>query len=285
MSFIIGFLASVLGFVMDLFFRGLTLIGYPRLWACIILYAAATRFLFLPQRIKNYKRKLLAPVINRDLITAAPEFFKKITDKETAVKRALLKKEVHKKYKVHGNSGCLSTIFQFPLLLALFYVVKNPQKFVPSLESLSDVSANVNSFLGVSLAKVPLDSIKAASGETLILCVPIIVMLFNIAKMFPSLKRAKTAIQKVKVYGLCAVFTLLLGWFSVKLPVAISLYWVANDITYLIFDFFIHRLVPKSEFISGVLKEYKENLSQSVPVSVKESENLPEDIDETSTGK
>lgn len=261
MSYIIDCLSYVLGFLMDVFFRALTLVGYPRMWACIVLYAVVTRFLFLPQRINNYKGKLLAPVVRRDLLSADPNFFEKSNDKELKVERALLKREVHKKYKVSNGSGCLISLIQFPFLAALFYVVKNPQEFVPSLEALSKTAANVNSFLGISLAAVPMENLKFNSVEALIVCVPLLVMLSNFIKMFPSLKLAKTISQKIKVYSLCGVLVLLLGWLSAKLPLAISLYWITCDITYTVFDFFIHRLLPKNKFISDILKEYKESIN------------------------
>ena len=262
MNYIIGILAVFLGCLMDFFFQGLTLVGYPRLWACIVLYAAVTRFFFLPQRINNYKKKLLTPVINRELLSVDPEFFTKTKDSKLILTRNALKKQYFKKYRVSNRSGFLITLIQYPFLVALFYVVKHPQDFIPSLEVLSSVSANVNTFLGVSLAAIPLDSLRNAGAPTFILCVPFLVMLSNILKMVRSLKLAKTAWQKVKVYSLCGAFTLLLGWLSASLPLAISIYWITNDITYRIFDVFIHKHVPKSSVVVAAMKDHKERLRQ-----------------------
>lgn len=272
MNYIIDCLAYVLGLLMDLFFRGLTFIGYPRLWACIVLYAVVTKFLFLPQRISNYKGKLLAPVVRRDLLDADPKFFEKTQDKELTIERAMLKKEINKKYKVSNGSGCLVSLIQFPFLAALFYVVKNPQEFVPSLEAMSNASSDVNSFLGVSLSAIPLNNIKFNGFESLVVCVPLFVMVSCFLKMFPSLKRAKTVSEKIKVYSLCAFFVLLLGFFSAKLPLAISLYWIAGDVTYMIFDFFIHRFLPKNKFISSVLEEYRAKVLMDAEKKKKEAE-------------
>ena len=262
MNLIVGFIACALGFLMDFFFQGLTLVGYPRLWACIVLFAIATRFLFLPKRIKNYKKRLLTPVVNRELLQADPNFFEKTKDKELIIERSAFKKEVYKKYKLNNRFGWLMTIVQYLLLFALFYVVKNPQEFIPSLESLANASANVTTFLGVSLSTVPLENFGVNGASWFILSVPFLVMASNVAKMFKSLKLAKTKSQKIKVYSLCVFFTLLLGWFSTKLPLAISLYWITNDLTYGVFDYFIQENVPKGKFVSAVIKEYKEQLLQ-----------------------
>lgn len=250
-------ISYVLGFLMDLFFRGLTLIGYPRLWACIVLFAVVTRLFFLPDRIKKERGKLLAPVVKYELLKADPKFFEKTKDKELTVERALHKKEVYKKYKLSNGSGCLTMLIQYPLLVALFYVVKHPQEFIPSLETLSNASSNVNSFLGVGLSAIPMESMKAAGSIGLIIFVPLIVAASTFSKMYPSLKMAKTVSEKIKVYSLCATFVLLLGWLSAKLPLAISLYWITNDCTYMIMDFFIKKTLSKSKSISAIFEEHK----------------------------
>jgi YidC/Oxa1 family membrane protein insertase len=280
MNYIIGFLAVILGFLMDFFFRGLTLIGYPRLWACIVLYAAATRFLFLPQRIKNFKSKMLTPYINRELLFADPDFFSKTTNTELTLERAALKRETYKRYKISNRSGCLITLIQYPFLVALFYVVKNPQQFISSLESLSSVSAQVNTFLGVSLAAIPFNSLQDPETSPFILCVPLLVMLSNVIKMLPSIKLAKTVVQKLKVYGLCIAFTLLLGWFSGSLPLAISLYWITNDVTYHIFDIFIRRCVPKSKSVLKALKMHDEKMAELAKARTEAATETGEDSKE-----
>ena len=262
MNYIIGILAVLLGYLMDLFFQGLTLIGYPRVWACIVLYAAFTRFFFLPQRINNYKKKLLTPVVNRELLSIDPNFFVKSKDTKQILERNALKKQYFKKYGISNRSGFLMTLIQYPFLVALFYVVKHPQDFIPSLEALASVSANVNTFLGLSLAAIPLNSLHDASTPVLLLCVPFLVVLSNILKMLRSLKLAKTVSQKIKVYSLCGLFTVLLGWLSASLPLAISIYWLTNDITYAIFDFFIRKQVPKSPVVVAAMKDHKERLRQ-----------------------
>lgn len=256
MSAIINFIASILGFLMDLFFRGLTLIGYPRLWACIILFAATTRFLFLRQRIRSYRGKILTPYANKELLDADPHFFEKTKDTETKIERAALKKQVYKKYKISGGSGCLTAIIQYPLLVALFSVVKNPQKFIPSLDALYKTAPEVNTFLGTSLSSAPLSTFRAG-GSILLLGVPLLVMAFNVIKMFPTLRQAKTKPQILKSWGLCAAFTVLIGWFSASLPLAISLYWLTNDVTLLIFDCFIHKYVPKSKFVVTAIENFR----------------------------
>lgn len=257
MNNIVNFLSYVLGFLMDFFFRALTFVGYPRLWACIVLFAIVTRFLFLPERINKQRSKLLAPVVRRDLLDADPNFFEKTKDKEVTVERAILKKQINKKYKLSNGSGCLTFLIQYPVLVALFYVVKHPQEFIPSLESIANSSSEVYSFLGVNVSDIPLDSMIDNGSIGLIVFVPLLVMASTFIKMFPSLKLAKTINDKIKIYSLCLVFTVLIGWLSAKLPLAISLYWITNDCTYMMMDFVIKKTLPKSKSILSIFEEYK----------------------------
>ena len=261
MNNIIDCLSYVLGLLMDVFFRGLTFLGYPRLWACIVLYAITTRFFFLPQRINTYKNKLLAPVVRRDILAVDPGFFEPTKDKELIIKRDALKKEVNKKFGLSNSSGCLVTLIQYPFLVALFYVVKNPQDFIPSLDSLSH-STDVNTFLGFSLSAVPFNNISFNSVEGFILLVPVLIMASNIIKLYPTLKRVQTRSQKIISYSLCGLLVLFVGWLSATLPIVISLYWLVSDITILVFDLFIHKFLPKDKTIAKILKYYQDDVER-----------------------
>ena len=263
MNAIIDFLSSIMGVLMDVFFRGLTLIGYPRLWACVVLYAIVTRLFFLPERINNCKSVMLAPVVKRDLLAGDPNFFEQTKDKELLTQRAALKKQVHKKYKISERSGCLVSLIQYPLLVALFYVVKNPQEFVPSLESISEVSTKVNSFLGLSLSEIPLENFSFDSLKGLVMLVPLIIVISNIIKMWPTIRKAKRKIQKVVTYSLCSLLFLLIGWCSASLPIVISLYWLAGDLAYLAFDFVIKRVLSKNKEITKILEDYNAEIASN----------------------
>ena len=272
MNHLISFLASILGILMDLFFRGLTLIGYPRLWAAIVLFAAVTRLLFLPEKIGAQKSKLLDKVVARDLRLADPEYFVKTKDKAILAERNKLKKAIHKKYKIKKPSGCLVALIQYPFLVALFYVVKNPQEFIPSLEGLTSVSAEVNTFLGVSLAAVPLTSMKEAGTVGLIIFVPLIIMFSNLVKISSSFKLAQTTAMKIRVYLMGAILVLALGWFSASLPLAISLYWITNDITNAVFGLLIKKYVPKNKAVAMALREYDESVRQEAERKQREAQ-------------
>lgn len=264
MSFIINSLSHVLGFLMDLFFRGLTFIGYPRLWACVVLFAFVTRLIFLRQRIGSCKKTLLEPVVKKELLAADPDFYEKTKDKELTIARAAIKKKVYKKYKLSSGSGCLTFFIQYPILVALFSVVNNPLKFVPSLEAIADTNPQVNSFLGISLSDVPLNIFSFNSFTScLFMLVPLIIVASNVIKMWPGIKKLQTAPQKTIGYPLYLMVILLLGWFSAKLPIVISLYWLSCDISNSVLDFFIRRLLEKNKTVSDILAQHAQELKEN----------------------
>ena len=263
MSFITNSISYILGFLMDFFFRGLTLVGYPRLWACIVLFAFATRLIFLSQKIGSCKSTLLAPVVKKELLAADPDFYKKTKDKALTIQRNALKKQIHKKYKISSGSGCLSLLIQYPILVALFSVVNNPQKFVPSLEVIAGTNPQVNSFLGLSLSDVPLNNFSFSSFTScLFMLVPLIIIVSNVIKFWPGIKALQTARQKRRGYPLYLLLILLLGWFGAKLPIVISLYWLASDIANSILNFIIHIFLSKNKTISLILAQHKEETEE-----------------------
>lgn len=258
MSFIINSLSHVLGFLMDIFFRCLTFVGYPRLWACIVLFAFVTRLIFLRQKISSCKSAVLAPVIKKELLAVDPDFYEKTKNKELTIARAALKKKVYKKYKLSSGSGCLTLLIQYPILVALFSVVNNPQKFVPSLETTAGVNPQVNSFLGLSLSDVPLNNFSLNSFTScLFMLVPVIIIVSNVIKFWPSMKALQEPAQKRIGYFLYSVLFLLFGWLSAKLPIVISLYWLASDIANSILKFVIHIFLSKSKTISEILAQHE----------------------------
>lgn len=272
MSFIVNSLSHVLGFLMDFFFRGLTFIGYPRLWACIVLFAFVTRLIFLSQKIGSCKSTLLAPVVKKELLAADPDFYEKTKNKELTIARAALKKKVYKKYKLSSGSGCLTLLIQYPILVALFSVVNNPSQFVPSLETIAGTNPQVNSFLGISLSDVPLNNFSFNSfTNCFFMLVPLIIIVSNVIKFWPGIKALQTPVQKRRGYFLYFLLILLLGWFSAKLPIAISLYWLASDIGNSVLKFFIHKFLSKNKTISDILAQHDEEIKASEPEKTEEA--------------
>lgn len=274
MNLLIGGFASLMGLLMDLFFRALTVIGYPRLWACVVLFAVATRFLFLPFKVGSHRKRIFGPLIQRDLNDINPDFFRASKKKELAKDRKAALKKIYKNYKISNFPGWVVTLLQLPFLIALFYVVKNPQQFVPSLETISAISPNTNTFFGISLDLIPQTAL-GNGGSYFVLIIPVIIAALTFLKMFSSVKSAKTVKQKIRVYTLCAVFVFLLAWSSFGLPLVISIYWAAIDLVSFVMDLIIPRCIKKNKKVKEKIDAHNAWVAQYyAEKEAKAAENL-----------
>ncbi len=136
---------------------------------------------------------------------------------------------IWKKYKVNPMSSCLPMLIQFPILIALFYVVKNGLDFINpdllygSLQSF-DASLIQPIFLGIiDLTKVN------------IIVLPIIIGLLQFGQMRltlgKSLKNAPTdspmpMMNKSMIYFM----PILIAIFTATLPAAVGFYWGASTL-------------------------------------------------------
>lgn len=137
--------------------------------------------------------------------------------------------KIWKKYKVNPMGSCLPMLVQFPILIALFYVVKdglgniNPQMLYAGLQSF-DLSMIDPVFLGLmDLTKVN------------ILILPVVVGLLQFAQMKLTLgKNIKNApkdspapmMNKTMIYFM----PLLIAFFTASLPAAVGFYWGTSTI-------------------------------------------------------
>jgi len=131
---------------------------------------------------------------------------------------------IWKKYKVNPMSSCLPMALQFPVLIALFYVVKdglgyiNPHLLYSGLASFDATSINTI-FLGIiDLTKVN------------IIVLPIVIGLLQFFQMRMTLgKSLKNAtddspmpmMNKTMIY----VMPLMIAFFTASLPAAVGFYW------------------------------------------------------------
>lgn len=137
--------------------------------------------------------------------------------------------KIWQKHKVNPMSSCLPMLIQFPVLIALFYVVKNgldfinPQLLYGSLKGF-DASLIEPIFLGlIDLTKVN------------ILALPIIIGLLQFGQMRltlgKSIKNAPTdspmpMMNKTMIYFM----PLLIAFFTASLPAAVGFYWGASTL-------------------------------------------------------
>jgi YidC/Oxa1 family membrane protein insertase len=191
--------------------------GHSLGWAIILLTFIVKLILLVPNQ-KALKAQKAMQKVQPQL-----DALKK-KHKDNPQKLAEETMQIWKKYKVNPMSSCLPLLIQFPILIALFYVVKdgldffNPQLLYTGLQGF-DASLIQPVFLGlIDLTKINL------------IALPVIVGLLQFGQMRLTLgKSIKNApkdspmpmMNKTMVYFM----PLLIAFFTASVPAAVGFYW------------------------------------------------------------
>ena len=168
----------------------------------------------------------------------------KIKYKDEPQKLASETMAIWKKYKVSPMSSCLPMLIQFPILIALFYVVKeglhtfNPDILYSTLKNVDLSTINPN-FLGI------IDLTK-----TNIIVLPIIVGGLQFFQMHLTLGKTKSdkLVKSDKVNPMPMMnnmmkyfMPLMIAVFTASLPAAVGFYWGTSTLFGIGQQFFVNR--------------------------------------------
>ncbi len=129
---ILGPIATVLGYVMDILFRFTSSFGVFNVGLCIILFTIVMKTLMIPLTIKQQKTTKLMSVMNPE-IQAIQKKYKGKTDQDSMQRQNVEIQAVYEKYGTSMTGGCLPLLIQMPILLALYRVIYNIPAYVPSV--------------------------------------------------------------------------------------------------------------------------------------------------------
>ena len=129
---ILGPIATVLGYVMDILFTFTSSFGVFNVGLCIILFTIVMKTLMIPLTIKQQKTTKLMSVMNPE-IQAIQKKYKGKSDQESMQRQNVEIQAVYEKYGTSMTGGCLPLLIQMPILLALYRVIYNIPAYVPSV--------------------------------------------------------------------------------------------------------------------------------------------------------
>ena len=129
---ILGPIATVLGYVMDILFRFTSSFGVFNVGLCIILFTIVMKTLMIPLTIKQQKTTKLMSVMYPE-IQAIQKKYKGKSDQESMQRQNVEIQAVYEKYGTSMTGGCLPLLIQMPILLALYRVIYNIPAYVPSV--------------------------------------------------------------------------------------------------------------------------------------------------------
>ena len=129
---ILGPIATVLGYVMDILFRFTSSFGVFNVGLCIILFTIVMKTLMIPLTIKQQKTTKLMSVMNPE-IQAIQKKYKGKSDQESMQRQNVEIQAVYEKYGTSMTGGCLPLLIQMPILFVLYRVIYNIPAYVPSV--------------------------------------------------------------------------------------------------------------------------------------------------------
>ena len=120
--FILGPIAKILGFIMDIIFNVLDFIGIPNIGLSIILFTVIVYLFMLPLTIKQQKFSKLSAKMNPEL-EVIKEKYKGKDDQASLMRQQEETKAVYDKYGVSPTGSCVQLLIQMPILFALYRVI------------------------------------------------------------------------------------------------------------------------------------------------------------------
>ena len=134
-TFIIGPVATLLGYIMNGIFWVQSQIGIESIGLCIILFTIVIYMLLMPLTIKQQKFSKLQSKMNPELQAIQKKYKDKRQDQAAMMKMNEETQAVYQKYGVNPMGSCLQLIIQMPILFALYRVIWNSPAYVGTVKN------------------------------------------------------------------------------------------------------------------------------------------------------
>ena len=134
-AFIIGPVATALGWIMDFIYNVCSAIGIQNIGLCIILFTVITNLLMLPLTIKQQKFTKLNAVMNPEIQSIQAKYKDK-KDQVSVQKQQAEMQAVYEKYGSSPTSGCLPMLIQLPIMFALYRVIWNIPAYIGAIKDI-----------------------------------------------------------------------------------------------------------------------------------------------------
>lgn len=132
-TFIIGPVATLLGYIMNAIFVLLDKVGIPNIGLAIIIFTIVINLCLLPLTIKQQKFSKLSAKMNPE-IQEIQKKYKNRRDNDSMMKMQEETQAVYKKYGVSPSGSCVQMLIQLPILFALYQVIYNIPAYVTSVK-------------------------------------------------------------------------------------------------------------------------------------------------------
>lgn len=121
-TFILGQVAAILGWLINVIFNFLDSLGNPNVGLAIVLFTVVVYTLMIPITYKQQKFSKMSAKMNPE-IQAIQKKYKGKSDQTSMLKMQDETKAVYAKYGTSPSGSCLPLLIQFPVLIALYRVI------------------------------------------------------------------------------------------------------------------------------------------------------------------
>ena len=228
-----GFVAKPIGYLLALIYR---LVGNYGI--SLIILTVIVKLVLYPL----YAKQIKSTANMSDMSEKSKEIQRRYAnDKEK------MNEEMQKLYAESGfnpMSGCLPMLIQFPIIMGLFALLRNPMKYMPDDPSL--MFANHESFLWIKdLAQPDLWILPIAAGLATFFAFSMnSAMTMQQPGANPGQQKAMNAIMKY-------FFPLSILWLARSYPAGLAIYWAGGQFMQIFFNIRINKMRNK-------IKEEKE---------------------------
>ena len=219
-----GFIAKPIGYLLALIYK---LVGNYGI--SLIILTVIVKLVLYPM----YAKQIKSTANMSDMSEKSKEIQKRYAnDKEK------MNEEMQKLYAESGfnpMSGCLPMLIQFPIIMGLFALLRNPMKYMPNDPSL--MFANHESFLWIKdLAQPDLWILPIAAGLATFFAFSMnSAMQMQQPGANPGQQKAMNAIMKY-------FFPLSILWLARSYPAGLAIYWAGGQFMQIFFNLRINKI-------------------------------------------
>jgi YidC/Oxa1 family membrane protein insertase len=213
----------------------------------IIIFTIITKLILLPINIKQTESTKRMNEIN-PLMKEIQEKYK--NDKEKMNQKLM---ELYKEHNYNPASGCLPAIIQMPILFSLFYVIREPIKYVFYDASVYDAIAK-NFWWLTDLGKPEMSATLfrvAGYGLPILAILSAATTYYQMKMINPksnNTEKGKVDSTQQTQKMMTNMMPIMFGWITLSVPSGLALYWVVGNVFTIIQQYFmIKPSVEKKE--------------------------------------
>ena len=159
-------IAQLLGYILDILFKGLNAIGIGNIAIAIIIFTLLVKMLMLPLQIKQQKMTKLQSVMNPEIKAIQQKYKGKNSDTVAMQKMQAETKAVYEKYGVSQWGSCVQLLIQMPILFALYRVFQQIPLYISQIKVLFLNILGLNGADGITSVSGYADTLNEIYGRT-----------------------------------------------------------------------------------------------------------------------